>query len=232
MGFTKLGVGLTLCAAFFMACKKDVIVTYNDRSFSTQKPVVYDSYLPLKVGSYWIYERFQVEQHGTSKSLNEFDSTYVVKDTMIRNNRFWIIKWHDFLYQRDEHSILRDSLHYIIGSNGKPVFSSQDFSTVFADFFQIEFWPDSVFWPDTVCRQVLKMNDKDLIVETGAGTFTTSNMQRTIHLFPKYSKPGVNNPRYINKRFSKNVGIISETEPILVSAPFVRERRLIRYKIN
>jgi hypothetical protein len=213
-------------AITFYACKKD---TENPRENPEQVNHVwsrlYPSYMPCKVGNYWIYERYRFEQHGPSSSLNQFDSMYVEKDTTIRGHQFWIIKRFDFNYSHDKRTITRDSLHYIIDEKGTIQFSSQDFSTEFSRFY-------SKHTNDTLLVFTSKMNDKDLVVTTAAGTFSTSSFQQTILVYPKFVTVGVNNPRYMNCRYAKNIGIIQETELYFMHATFGTERRLIRYKVN
>ena len=211
--------------SFFHCKKKDApaLVIVENAPSPVKK---YDNYLPLKIGNYWIYERFQIEQHGTTFSLNQFDSSYVEKDTLIRNNTFFKIRRYDFIFNQYRYLTIRDSLHYILDSSGKILFSSEDFSTIFSTY-------ELVNAPgDTMYTGYSKMNDKDLVVITPAGTFTTSNLETTYWFFPAYHKPGINNPRSLNNRYCKNIGLIVETEPFYGSSNYMTERRLIRYHLN
>jgi hypothetical protein len=74
------------------------------------------------------------------------------------------------------------------------------------------------------------MADKDSSIVTPAGTFLTSNIQETYNMYPKWSYAG--NPRYINKRYSEEIGIVVETLPFSISNPNYIERRLVRYHIE
>jgi hypothetical protein len=222
------------CFIFFLlvlllSCKKEATApSITNKPLPQTWTPDYSTYLPCKKGNYWIYELFRFEQHGDTSSMNKFDSVYVVKDTLIRGNQYWKIHQHEFVRNWDYFTFTRDSLHYIIDEKGKILFSSEDFSTVFSEFYMFDYMP----YADTVCRVTSKMNDKDFRCRTAAGIFVTSNMQHTIRFYPKYIKQGVNDPRYMNKRYAKNIGIVQETEPYYVSQSFGTERRLIRYKIN
>ncbi len=210
------------------ACKKR---TTTQPCEQTGQPVAeetktYPSYSRLKTGNYWVYERFQIEQHGSVSSLKQFDSSYVEKDTLIRNQTFFKVRRHDLIYNREYGVYLRDSLHYIIDSAGRIVFSSEDFTTVY-DTYYVTLAAD-----DTAAIRTRKMNDKDLVTITPAGTFTTSNMQTTHVYYPKYITVGINNPRYMNSRYAKNIGLVVETEPFYFMYPIITEKRLIRYHLN
>jgi hypothetical protein len=104
------------------------------------------------------------------------------------------------------------------------LFSSQDFLTVF----------DSGYFTagpaDTVCKIVWQMADKNLAVTTPAGVYNTSTARQTFLMYPNWASSG--NPRYINVRYSENIGIVVETLPFFASSPNYVERRLIRYNVN
>jgi hypothetical protein len=151
---------------------------------------------------------------------------YVEKDTVIRSKIYFKVNKYDFVFQKSIKEFIKDSLHYIINSNGIIMFSSEDFTTVFDEYYYID------QNEDTIASSIQKMAEKDQSITVPAGGFSTSNMRTTITTYPKYTSPGVNNPRYMNKRFAKNVGMVTETEPLFLSSNFFRERRLIRYKVN
>jgi hypothetical protein len=221
----------TLAIIFVIAtgCRKTPVPLINVEAVSVPPAEkAYPNYFPFKVGNYWVYEEYKVEQYGVSTSMKNFDSTFVVKDTMIRGKQFWVIRTRDMVRNKIVNRVRRDSLHYITDENNKICFSSEDFSTVFSETYW--FWTEPEI--DTVCRYTSKMNDKDLKIITAAGTFTTSNFQTRLDFYPNYISTSVNNPRFQNVRYAKNIGIITETEDMYVSAPYLSERRLIRYKVQ
>lgn len=221
---------LALTIVLTQACKKKKQEECPDPVEETPAPVVYPSYSQLKPGNYWIYGRFQVEQNGVSTDLQQYDSCYVEKDTMIRNQTYFKLCRFDFLYNKPVCSYLRDSLHYIINSQGKVVFSSEDFSTVFNTFYFTQ--KNMQEQLDTLFKVTSKMNDKDLEVTVPAGNFKTSSMQITYQATPIMLNPMINNPRFMNTRFAKNIGIITETEPFFAGVPYMTEKRLVRYHLD
>jgi len=187
-------------------------------------PVVYPNYTQLKVGNYWIYERFEVDPFGNATPLNIFDSSYVEKDTLINNqNYFKLFRLDPYFSDTNIIFLLRDSLHYTVDVLGEVVFSSEDFETVFKTYYI----PAAV---DTIAQVVLKMEEPDFLVTTPAGTFTTLNYRTTFNFNPGWSSHG--NPRYMHKRYAEGVGLVLETIPFFANNPNTIERRLVRYQVN
>jgi hypothetical protein len=199
------------------SCKKD-----NDSGAIPD--VVYPNYSQLKVGNYWVYEQFDIDNAGNATSKNTFDSCYVEKDTIINGKTYFkLVKPKPYLPNQQDIFFQRDSLHYTVNANGKIAFSSLDFSTVF----------DSGYFmagPDTVCKIMNQMGDKNMTLTTPAGTFTTSTAKEIYLMYPNWAVAG--NPRYLNTRYAENIGIVIETLPFFTSNPNYIERRLIRYQIN
>lgn len=218
----KTYFSITLISTLIYSCKKD------DKTIepSPANPTTtYGNFSQLKVGNYWVYERFNVDSNGTSTTQNVFDSCYVEKDTNINNNTYFkIVKPHPYLSNQKEIMFLRDSSHYTVNSNGKIIFSPQDFSTIFESQYYIA-TPG-----DTLCQMIKKMADKDMAVSTPAGSYLTSNSKETYYMYPNWS--GAGNPRYKHTRYAENIGIVIETLPLFASNPNSTERRLIRYHLN
>ena len=61
-----------LMTFIFTSCTKDS---------TTQTPS--PNFTQLKVGNYWVYERFNVDASGTATATGILDSCYVEKDTII-----------------------------------------------------------------------------------------------------------------------------------------------------
>jgi hypothetical protein len=215
-------VSLTLPVLFF-SCKKES--GSISKSELTPAPVTYPSYSRLKPGNYWIYQRFHIDGDSIATPLNEFDSTYVEKDTLIGNSIYYKVRAYDFLYKTPSIGLLRDSLHYIVAVHSGISFSSEDFTTIFDTFY-------SVSNGDTVYSYLTKMEDKDNLCVVPAGSFTTSNMRSTVLIYPNWAVQGIPNPRYRHVRRAKNVGMITATEPFYLGSPDYWEIRLIRYHVE
>ncbi len=206
------------------SCKKD------KKEENTPTPITYPNYSQLKVGNYWVYQQFQIYEDSIAYPRPNIDSCYIDKDTIINGHTYYkFFKPYPshcqyYYNQYYMYSFIRDSSHYIVNSFGEILFSSQDSLSVLRTFYYI--WEGN----DTLCQVVLKMADKNLSVNTPAGTYITSNSKETYHMYPNYVSAG--NPRYVNTRYAENIGIVIETQPFYLSSPFYIERRLVRYHLN
>jgi hypothetical protein len=213
---------LVLTISTTQSCKKKKVQEpeqIETPSPTISNPVTYDNYSKLKVGNYWIYQRFDIDPLGIPTSVNDFDSSFVSKDTVIHNQTYY--KYHTL---NQSPSYLRDSLHYLINSKGDILFSSQDFTTIFKTSYDLNA-PS-----DTIDKGTFKMTDKDSLVITLAGNFITSNFQKKYLIYPAWQSDG--NIRYYNTRYSKNIGVIIRTQNIFLSTKMYFERRLVRYHLN
>ena len=204
--------------AFYYSCSKDKVSYYSPTPSKT-----YPNYAQLKVGNYWIYQEFTVDTLGNATPTINYDSCYIDKDTIINGKTYYQLVKPAFDPAMGEIALLRDSLHYIIDSRGKILFSSQDSLSI------LDTWYCTTSY-DTVSKNVRKMTAQNVLVTVQAGTFTTSDALQTYYMYPNYSNCG--NIRYTHTKYAKDIGIIVETLAFYVSYPFYTERRLVRYHLN
>ncbi len=204
-------VALTLLGA----CKKD--------EPNVVPETIYPDYSCLKVGNYWIYERFTVDTLGEATSLNKFDSCYVEKDTLINGVTYAkLVKPHPHLPTL-VFECLRDSLHYIVDQTGAIKLSSEDFSTVFLTRYIL------MSNGDTIYTATVKMDDINQLTNVPAGEFITMNYKTTYKLNPEYNDY---TNKVSNRKYAKEVGLVVETLPMYATEPTKRERWLVRYHVN
>ena len=215
-----------------VACKKEKNVEPSNCNQQITTTQTYPNYSNFKVGNYWIYERFVVDQFGVATSLNMFDSCYVEKDTLINSMTYF--KYMSSKYNFPSSNPLaqnpitpeyyRDSLSYIVSNSGRIEFSSVDFSSIFkSEYFLVS--PG-----DTVCKIVSKMEDQNFSVSLPLGNFVTSSCKETYYLTPNYSVFG--SIKYRDTRYAENVGKVTEGFSFFVGDPRRWERRLVRYHLN
>jgi len=208
-----------LMTAIIYSCKKDT------EPATTPSTTSYPNYSQLKVGNYWVYQQYDIDENGASTPKDIFDSCYVEKDTTINGKTYFkIVKPKSNSTGELDISFQRDSLHYIVNSNGKILFSSQDFTSIFDLYYII------ASQTDTICKTTRQMADKNITVTTTAGTFSTSNSKETFFMYPNWASLG--NQKYRHTKYAENIGIIIETLPIFALDPRSVERRLVRYHIN
>ena len=208
------------CAVLLIcSCEKDD----QDDNQVTPPPIVYDNYSQLRVGNYWIYQRFEVDSLGNGTPTSVYDSCYVEKDTLINNQVYFKVYRPQPASPNQSYSYLRDSLHYTVNPLGEIVFSSLDFTTIFQDQYFIN-------GIDTMHRYTTRMADQNLLVSTPAGNLVTSNFKKNYEMFGGMAVNGLNRP--INTRYTKDVGMVTETLIFFSAQTTYFERRLVSYHLN
>ena len=102
-----------------LSCRKDPNINIQ-QPISEEK----DTFnLVVKEGSWWKYDWYSVDSLGNETLTAEKDCLYVVGDTLINGNiythftgDYHILSSYDWFW--------RDSLHYIVNSNGQKLFST------------------------------------------------------------------------------------------------------------
>ncbi|MBK9636818.1 MAG: hypothetical protein IPO63_03035 [Bacteroidetes bacterium] len=208
--FITIGIVLTISIS---SCKKDSTNPTNSPNFTQ-----------LKIGNYWIYERYNIDGSGNATATGIIDSCYVEKDTTINNNIYYKVIRPEVLVSNADEKFVRDSLHYIVNEYGKILFSSQNFTDTFHHYYV------TASTTDTVCEVSIKMADKNFIVSCPAGQFKTYSYKHTFLMYPNWNSQG--SPRYMDTRYAENIGIVTETFPFFANSPNYVQRQLIRYKVN
>ena len=114
-----ISIGLLCVSICFYSCKKDKQTEPETQTQTTTTPI--PNYSALKVGNYWIYERFETDQFGISTSLNIIDSCYIEKDTTINGQQYFkyvqpqIVSYNPTISSTaNSFRYIYDSLSYII----------------------------------------------------------------------------------------------------------------------
>lgn len=214
---------LTLCTiTLLMSCKKDETPAIID-------PVDFPVYGNLKVGNYWAYQHFLIDTNRVATPLDKFDTCYVEKDTVIDG----------YLYYKMIRPRLAPARKYIVyywreyqgniyDTAGVIRFSSEDFTTL----FDTDVHYSDASQTDTSYVTTSKMVDKDKLVTTPAGEFVTLNYQTKYVMGAWWHGWHGGENRYSDKRFAKDIGIVTETLDIYSSVPTYTERRLVSYGNN
>lgn len=210
-----LAIGIMALTAI-AACKKD-------DTDSDPTPVSTPNYGQLKVGNYWVYERYRVEPNGTETPLGIIDSSYVFGDTLINNKKYYKYVMPGYPTAADSLMILRDSSGWIVDPSGYVAFAYNNFTTIIDDYYVLNL-------PDTVAHVTTQMADKDLSVTVPAGTFVTTSRKKSFVINPPYNSAGSN--REMNSRYAAGTGLISETLQFYQASPDYTERKLIRYHLE
>ena len=221
--YHKLLFSLTIATAF-LACNDDDTVIQPD-----PKPnVSYPNYSNLEVGNYWIYERFTLKPNGEEISLNQFDSSYVEKDTMIRGEKYFkLFRPSININHVQELYLLRDSLHYIVNYKGEVLFSSRAFNV---PLNPIRYNNDNnPAGADTLFSFERKMINKDSLVNLPAGAYSTFSSILFIRYYGHLKDLDDRNRKTL---YAKNIGVVYATLPFFTSNPNYFIQKLVRYNVN
>ena len=173
----------------------------------------------MNVGSYWVYQWYEVDSSGTEKLLDgKVDTVTIVKDTLIGASIFKKIQENNsFLIAPVLITYRRDSLGFLVNPRNDVFFSSSNF----IDTLRIN--NNSNF------KVIFKMETPNAPIETTAGVFECLNFQGEITPFV----PVDWSTQLINTYYSKGVGKIQENTFYFSSAVRVQyQRRLIEYYLE
>jgi hypothetical protein len=110
---------IVLSGIFFTSCKKDE----TQENPPTQTTA---DYIQLKLGNYWVYERYNIDTLGNETTSGLSDSLVITSDTLIRGYTYF-----KKLDVRQNHaSYLRDSSGYLVDHLGNILFSNDDFNNI------------------------------------------------------------------------------------------------------
>lgn len=199
-----------------------VLVTFSCKKEQPNIPdtvTTYPNYTQLKVGNYWVYERFEVDTIGNETPLGIIDTCRIEKDTIINGKTYYKYVRAPY-FSLPTTTFVRDSLHYLVDNTGRIIFSSQVFDEIFRVYL------------DTLGGYELHewMTDKNKNVLTPNDNFTTNTFQMIYYYAQALQEFG--NPRQLNFRYAENIGIVSETIPWIFTNPNYLERRLVDYHIE
>jgi hypothetical protein len=207
---------LSFLAFALLSCEKQ-----SDSSLTEPS----NSYLPLQIGNYWVYQHVRIDSLNQETLLPQTDSVIVDRDTLINDHSYFILEGTNYPFNSDRWGIvdiLRDSMGYLVDQTGRIKFSDSNFSDILDS--KIE-----VIEMDTLYSLSYKMETEDNPYTVPAGVFEVLNYKGTV--VSHQELPGRENPRYLHTRYSPGVGKVMQSYFYFYS-PYVIEKQLIRYHIN
>lgn len=177
----------------------------------------------LKVGNYWIYQRYRTDTAGVETPLGIFDSCYVAGDTVITGITYYKMVRPTYGSPGPQISYLRESGQYLVNHLGRILFATDEFGTIFQEGYITS-------GPDTIAHQTEYMTDEGLTVGTPAGMFTTKSFVQHYDVSPTWVVHYSQFDQYA--RYAEGVGIVRETLPFFLSSPFIIDRRLVSYHLE
>jgi hypothetical protein len=205
-------LSLSILLIFIFSCKKEIVTP------SCESPIT-GSYIPMSVGSYWIYQWYEIDSLGTEELLEgKTDTVTIVKDTFIQTSIYKKIKEvNSYILPGNVIKFRRDSLGFLVNPRNDIYFSSSNFT----DTLRID--------SNTNFKAIFKMEIPSAPIETTAGVFECLNFQGEITPF----LPVDWSTQLINTYYSRGVGKIQENTFYFSSAAENQfQRRLIEYHIE
>lgn len=219
----NLIVVIAVLAVLLSGCKK------SSTDENTQPPPQpQPDFTQLKTGNYWVYDFYKVDTNGVETNLNEPDSCYILKDTLVDGNRYFVKLSFGLFHKKStlaihipDTSLVRDSSGYLLmrymDGTTRILFARDNFS--------------GLLYTDTIAPMLweeFKMTGKDSVVTVPAGTFTTRSMCMTCFpLEPNYPW-GIR--KYPNI-YGSGIGMIKYYTGFYYS-PDHYEARLVRYRVE
>ena len=205
---------------FLLVCMVVLLFSCQKEEEKPSDPVPKANYLPLKIGNYWVYQRYQVDPLGNEILLNVPDSMVVKCDTTIHNKQYHVLE--NFRGGTFFYTFLRDSSGYIVNERGVILFSATNFTDILA--IKEEYQNETLLF-----RTSAKMEKVDKPVILPAGRFDDVLDYKATVIIPQ--SDGSNVTKEMNNLYAKDVGKIFEVTHFLVSNFWV-ERRLVRYYVQ
>lgn len=180
------------------------------------------NYIPMKVGNYWVYENYQINEEGSETNLQKIDSVIISRDTIINGNKFYVFEGTRYPTELNRCilQIVRDSSGYLVRNDGRVLFSESNFSDILYSGFEI------TNNSDTLCSYTCKMVKPEDPIVLSIGTFDALIYLNIVNT--DYDIPGY--PREFPNYYVANIGKVISTSGFFFS-PIRFEQRLIRYNI-
>ncbi len=203
---------LSILLIFIFSCKRETVIPTCESGTS-------NSYFPMSVGSYWVYQWYKVDSSGTEELMEgKIDTISIIKDTLIGSSIYKKIKENNSqIFSPMVIQYRRDSLGYLVDPNNNIYFSSSNFTDTLRIINNNNF------------KIIYKMEIPNTPIETPAGIFDCLNFQGEVTPFI----PVDWSTERINTYYSRGVGKVQESTFYFSSANETQlQRRLIEYNIE
>ena len=196
------------------SCKND------DDTIGTggETPVL--NYIPLSIGSYWVYGWEKIDTLGNISPLTQRDSVYVSGDTIINGNTYFVVEG-DFFGSPVNKEYQRDSSGYLVNEKGNILFNPNNTTDLL--------WVDTIFvGSDPLVIIEYKMEGTETEIDVPAGVFNCFNYQGTVISQEDDYPWGVRNTGYY---YADGIGKV-QSRLFFYNSPDDIRSRLVDYHIE
>ena len=201
----------------FTACKKDDNNDDNNNSSTYQSK----GYIPLKVGSYWVYQSYREMGNGTDTALAATDSTYISGTSLINSKTYYIMEQYGIAKSK---AYVRDSMGYLVDNLGNIFMSEVNFSDTLST--RTEYMPSTGAPMVHISRM---MYDEHKQIDVPAGIFDKC-LEARDRIKAYVGNPAQPNPYFQHSYYAKNIGLVEYTYRF-VGMGEINKKKLIRYYI-
>lgn len=197
---------MVLSIFLFLSC--------NNENVKPSNPAL--QMMNLRVGNYWVYDWYSIDETNNSLILKKRDSIFIEKDTII-NGRPYYIKKEIYGNQQITKSILFGSISSIYSFPESKVVFTLDKSLSVTQNFGSETNPSAIGY--------YSVDDNEIPIEVPAGNFQAMNFRGRIEPQQPGYPYGV---RYNDNYYVNNVGLV-KMRTQFYSSPTDTGMRLVRY---
>lgn len=189
-----------------------------------EPPVQEPDYFPLTIGSYWVYNTYEIDSLGNETLISENDTIEIIDSTIINNKvyRTFYGKRYGTSSNKEE-QYFRDSNEYIVRESGTITFSQYNFTDTLSQTY--------INPSDPIYYWFSMMKEEVEEVQVPAGTYD-SVLNCNLHF--KYLKDSNNLTVDTKKLHAPNVGKVLKQYIYASKYEFDRtylEERLVAYHI-
>ncbi|MCK5856678.1 MAG: hypothetical protein KAG64_04265 [Bacteroidales bacterium] len=198
-------------------CKKDEVK--EDENDST--PYQSKGYIPLKVGSYWIYQTYKTLPNGTDTATSIVDSTYI-SGTIVINSKTYYISEKSGVGKSTVY--VRDSIGYLVDTLGGIIMSEVNFTDTINSSTE---WHPNTGDPMYHIARIMYNEHKQISVPAGVFSDCIEARDKVNLYFAAAAPP---NSFYYHNYYAKDIGLIEYQYRYSSSATMFKVK-LIRFYI-
>lgn len=200
---------------FLLSCKNNTTV-----------PTPKDNYIPMNVGTHWVYRNYRIDDERIDAQKTEhdmgLDTVTVLKDSIHNGNTYKVIQHSNYiLNQQSTQELLRDSANHLVNQRGQVLFSPNyiESDTIYSynEYYESEL----------VFSYKLYMLNNLIDVVVPAGTFKAVGVEQKITYGSPYPNP--EKPKYC---YAPNVGLVLREYKYLGSNNINFRSKLVSYKLK
>ncbi len=203
-----------LCLTFllFTACQSDDDTTAIAPPSTT---LTASSFIPLAVGNYWIYDRYNIDLETGERTLTQQDSIYIDHESIINDETYYFYA-NGYTNDPDDGMYLRDSLGFLVNIEGNIIVPEATFTDVITGPIR-----DNLFYIE------YQLLEDAIDISVPAGTISSQYYKGNIVPLDDEDERDLEVSYYYNEE----IGLVREVVPYW-SGLYAIERELVRYSVQ